>query len=133
MPWRLPPIELIVIPIETFKQAMHQYPELPMTLLQELSNRLLKVERMVETLSHGDIGSRLERFLLLLCQDFGVASPYGVTIELQLTHQAIAEAIGSTRVTVTRQLRKLAKQNVLSIRQKRITVHQPWQLSMQCA
>jgi len=41
---------------------------------------------------------------MVLCRDFGVAGEKGITIDLRLSHQAIAEAIGSTRVTITRLL-----------------------------
>jgi hypothetical protein len=37
-------------------------------------------------------------------RDFGVPGNEGITIDLRLSHQAIAEAIGSTRVTITRLL-----------------------------
>jgi CRP/FNR family transcriptional regulator len=66
--------------------------------------------------------------LLILCRDFGVPGPNGVTIDLKLSHQAIAEAIGSTRVTITRLLGELRKKNYISIHKKKITVHDPIQL-----
>ncbi|NEP81625.1 MAG: helix-turn-helix domain-containing protein, partial [Okeania sp. SIO3B3] len=40
-------------------------------------------------------------------------------------HQAIAEAIGSTRVTVTRLLGDLRQDGMISIHKKKITVHNP--------
>jgi len=84
----------------------------------------------VEALTHRDMGSRLKRFLLLLCRDFGVPVPgtEGITIRLKLSHQAIAEAIGSTRVTVTRLLIELREQALISIDNKQITVHKPGSL-----
>jgi CRP/FNR family transcriptional regulator, global nitrogen regulator len=86
---------------------------------------------MIETLAHRDMGSRLVSFLLILCRDFGVTGSTGVTIDLKLSHQAIAEAIGSTRVTVTRLLGDLRQDNMISITKKKITVHNPSTLSQQ--
>jgi CRP-like cAMP-binding protein len=77
------------------------------------------------------MGSRLVSFLLILCRDFGVPDPQGVTIDLKLSHQAIAEAIGSTRVTVTRLLGDLRDDRMISIQKKKITVHNPVALSQQ--
>jgi CRP-like cAMP-binding protein len=54
-----------------------------------------------------------------------------VTIDLKLSHQAIAEAIGSTRVTVTRLLGDLRQSGMISISKKKITVHDPMNLSQQ--
>ena len=82
--------------------ALENNGELAMLLLKGLSSRILETEMMIETLAHRDMGSRLVSFLLILCRDFGLPSPDGVTIYLRLSHQEIAEAIGSTRVTITR-------------------------------
>jgi CRP-like cAMP-binding protein len=77
------------------------------------------------------MGSRLVSFLLILCRDFGVPCADGITIDLKLSHQAIAEAIGSTRVTVTRLLGDLREKKMISIHKKKITVHKPVSLSRQ--
>jgi CRP/FNR family transcriptional regulator, global nitrogen regulator len=127
------PVELISVPIEQVEKAMTQNPELAMLLLQGLSARILQTEMMIETLAHRDMGSRLVSFLLILCRDFGVPGQDGVTIDLKLSHQAIAEAIGSTRVTVTRLLGDLRDQAMISIHKKKITVHNPADLSEQFA
>jgi CRP/FNR family transcriptional regulator len=49
----------------------------------------------------------------------------GITIDLRLSHQAIAEAIGSTRVTITRLLGDLRQEGLLQIDRKKITVFDP--------
>ena len=73
-------------------------------------------------LTHRDMSSRLVS--LVLCRDFGVLDELGITIDLRLSHQAIAEAIGSTRVTITRLLGDL-RQSGLQIDRKKITVLDP--------
>jgi len=78
---------------------------------------------MIETLAHRDMGSRLVSFLLILCRDFGVPNADGITIDLKLSHQAIAEAIGSTRVTVTRLWELAARKD--DFNSQKITVHNP--------
>ena len=52
-------------------------------------------------------------------------SEKGITIDLRLSHQAIAEAIGSTRVTITRLLGDLKDSGLLNIERKKITVFDP--------
>ncbi|MEN9229304.1 MAG: global nitrogen regulator NtcA [Thermostichus sp. DG02_5_bins_236] len=122
------PAELLSLPIEQVEKSLRENAELSMLLLKSLSSRILQTEMMIETLAHRDMGSRLVSFLLILCRDFGVPSPDGVTIDLRLSHQAIAEAIGSTRVTITRLLGELRKKKYISIHKKKITVHDPMQL-----
>ncbi|MBF2001892.1 MAG: global nitrogen regulator NtcA [Synechococcales cyanobacterium C42_A2020_086] len=125
------PVELLSIPIEQVEKALKENPELSMIMLQGLSSRILQTEMMIETLAHRDMGSRLVSFLLILCRDFGVPASDGITIDLKLSHQAIAEAIGSTRVTVTRLLGDLRQDKMISIHKKKITVHNPVTLSQQ--
>ena len=119
------PVELLSVPIEQVEKAMKEDSDLPMVLLRGLSSRILQTEMMIETLAHRDMGSRLVSFILILCRDFGAQSGNGITIDLKLSHQAIAEAIGSTRVTVTRLLGELRDQGMISINKKKITVHNP--------
>lgn len=125
------PVELLSVPIEQVEKTLKEDPELPVILLRGLSSRILQTEMMIETLAHRDMGSRLVSFLLILCRDFGVPTATGITIDLKLSHQAIAEAIGSTRVTVTRLLGELRDQAMISIHKKKITVHNPVTLGQQ--
>ncbi|MDJ0554252.1 MAG: global nitrogen regulator NtcA [Microcoleaceae cyanobacterium MO_207.B10] len=125
------PVELISVPIEQVEKALREDPELSVVMLRGLSSRILQTEMMIETLAHRDMGSRLVSFLLILCRDFGMPSKDGITIDLKLSHQAIAEAIGSTRVTVTRLLGDLRQDQMISIHKKKITVHNPVALSQQ--
>jgi CRP/FNR family transcriptional regulator, global nitrogen regulator len=125
------PVELVSVPIEQMEKALKENPELSMLLLRGLSLRILQTEMMIETLAHRDMGSRLVSFLLILCRDFGVPTTDGIMIDLKLSHQAIAEAIGSTRVTVTRLLGDLRQDKMISIHKKKITVHNPVTLGQQ--
>lgn len=125
------PVELLSLPIDQVQPALAENPELAMVMLKGLSSRILQTEMMIETLAHRDMGSRLVSFLLILCRDFGVPSSEGITIDLKLSHQAIAEAIGSTRVTVTRLLGDLRQEGMIAIHKKKITVHDPVNLSQQ--
>lgn len=127
------PVELISLPIEQMEKAFKEDPELSLVMLRGLSSRILQTEMMIETLAHRDMGSRLVSFLLILCRDFGTPSNNGITVDLKLSHQAIAEAIGSTRVTVTRLLGDLRQKKMISIHKKKITVHNPVELSQQFA
>jgi global nitrogen regulator NtcA len=127
------PVELLSVPIEQVEKALKEDPELPLLLLRGLSSRILQTEMMIETLAHRDMGSRLVSFLLVLCRDFGVPTAGGVTIDLKLSHQAIAEAIGSTRVTVTRLLGELRRDKLIGISKKKITVFNPVELGQQFA
>ena len=122
-------VEMITAPANSVLRAIEEDASVGLLLLQGLSSRILQTETMIETLTHRDMSSRLVSFLMVLCRDFGVASEKGITIDLRLSHQAIAEAIGSTRVTITRLLGDLKDSGLLTIERKKITVFDPMALA----
>lgn len=122
-------VDLISAPATSVRQAIEKDARVGLLLLQGLSSRILQTETMIETLTHRDMSSRLVSFLLVLCRDFGMPGTRGITIDLKLSHQAIAEAIGSTRVTITRLLGDLRNDGLVEIDRKRITVFDPLALA----
>lgn len=70
---------------------------------------------------------RLLQLIDWFAQNFGTRSRDRIYMELPLTHQQIAESIGSTRVTVTRLIRQfeLAKKLRWSRRQQVVYLDQP--------
>ncbi len=122
-------VEMITAPADSVLRAIEGDASVGLLLLQGLSSRILQTETMIETLTHRDMSSRLVSFLLVLCRDFGVPGQQGITIDLKLSHQAIAEAIGSTRVTITRLLGDLRNSGLVNIERKKITVLDPIALS----
>lgn len=71
---------------------------------QELLN-IVRIERVTQ---------RLLQLLVWLTQKFGREVNSGKLIDLRLTHQAIAELIGATRVTVTRLLKQFEQEGIIA-------------------
>lgn len=65
---------------------------------------------------------RLRLFLIWLAQRFGQPVEKGLQISFRLTHQEIADAIGSSRVTITRLLSNLEHQGAIARLESRIVV-----------
>jgi CRP/FNR family transcriptional regulator len=122
-------VEMVTAPAASVRKAIELDASVGLLMLQGLSSRILQTETMIETLTHRDMSSRLVSFLLVLCRDFGVPTSEGITIDLRLSHQAIAEAIGSTRVTITRLLGDLRNAGLVQIDRKKITVFDPLALA----
>ena len=118
-------VEMVTAPATSVLRAIEGDASVGLLLLQGLSSRILQTETMIETLTHRDMSSRLVSFLMVLCRDFGVAEEKGITIDLKLSHQSIAEAIGSTRVTITRLLGDLKDSGLHNVDRKKITVFDP--------
>lgn len=66
------------------------------------------------TIRHGSVQTRFSTFLNWLAARFGQRSGDDCFIPLPLTHQDIAEVIGSSRVTVTRLIGEFEREDTLS-------------------
>ena len=77
---------------------------------------LSHIHQMQELLRvrHGLIQQRLLQFLDWLANKFGFRIQQGRIIPLRLTHQDLAEVLGTTRVTVTRLLQQLQRQGIIN-------------------
>lgn len=92
---------------------------------QVLDAILLHVQQAEELLSIVRLDRthcRLEQLLFWLALKFGREVSSGRLIDLRLTHQAIAEAIGTTRVTVTRLLNQFEREGAISRHQRHYIV-----------
>lgn len=87
------------------------------TLMQEmwiqLSQRLKQTESLLAIAGVKRVEDRLRQLLDLLKQELGEPVTHGIKIPIRLTHQTLANAIGTTRVTVTRLLGELQRQGEL--------------------
>lgn len=94
---------------------LQQYPSLIEEVFQHLARRLRQAEAMLAMAGCRRVEERLRQFLLLLQVEVGQPSPEGTRLSVRLTHQHLASAIGTTRVTVTRLLGKLREEGWLKL------------------
>ncbi|MDY6938548.1 MAG: Crp/Fnr family transcriptional regulator [Cyanobacteriota bacterium] len=66
---------------------------------------------------------RVRYFLQWLAEKFGHQSPHGIAISVRLSHQCIAEVLGTSRVTVTRVLKQLEAEGTI-MRERRNIIWQ---------
>lgn len=76
-------------------------------IFQHLTRRLRQSEAMLAMAGYRRVEDRLRQLLLLLQMEIGHPTVEGTRLSVRLTHQHLASAIGTTRVTVTRLLGKL--------------------------
>jgi CRP-like cAMP-binding protein len=90
-------------------------PHLAQILLMQLHRRLRQTEILLAIAGLKRVEDRLRQLLDLLRQDIGQATDEGIRLPVRLTHQTLANAIGTTRVTVTRLLGDFQRQGEISI------------------
>jgi len=94
---------------------VQQSPALNQEIFQHLTRRLRQAEAMLAMAGYRRVEDRLRQLLLLLRMEIGQPTPEGTRLSVRLTHQHLASAIGTTRVTVTRLLGKLKDENWLTM------------------
>jgi CRP-like cAMP-binding protein len=90
-------------------------PHLAMALLQGMGVRYRQSEAMLGLLGLRRIENRVRGFLELLANDYGQPCDQGLRLNIKLTHQELASALSTTRVTVTRVLGSLKDEGWLQL------------------
>ena len=83
-------------------QEIQQSPELSMAMMNAIAARYRQSEQLLSVLGLRRVEDRVRGFLEMLVQDYGLPCDAGLRLNLRLTHQEIASALSTTRVTVTR-------------------------------
>jgi CRP-like cAMP-binding protein len=97
-----------------FSQAeINASPRLTQTVLQQMVRRMRQIEALVAISGQRRVEDRLQHLLLLMKREIGQPVAEGTRLDLRLTHQNLANAIGTTRVTVTRLLSKLKSEGAI--------------------
>jgi CRP-like cAMP-binding protein len=104
-------VDLLRLSMEEIERS----PQLLRELNTQMTRRLRQTEALLALAGKRLVVERLQGFLYLLAHEFGQKTPEGVRIDVRLTHQQFANAIGTTRVTVTRFLGELRDQGLIEI------------------
>ncbi len=107
---------------EDFVKLLPVAPRLALNFIRVLSKRLARVEKGLAESSHTWSYHRLARVLLQLSEQHGEEVPTGTLIKLRLTHEDLANLIGTTRETVTTQLNRFSRMGLLNRRARRLIV-----------
>lgn len=94
---------------------IEQSPTLAQGIFRQITRRLQQSEAVLAMVGYRRVEDRLRHLLVLLKRELGQPSGSGVRLSVRLTHQQLANAIGTTRVTVTRLLSQLQEEGWLSI------------------
>lgn len=124
------PSLLAVIARDTFIRFINSFPEACLALTLALSEQYKFAQRETKFLGMGETSTvRLARLLLEWSGERGTAAADGVHIPLHVTHGDLAQAIGSTRETVTRILGNLTRDRLIERRSDEIVILDAGELS----
>ncbi|UMZ74763.1 Crp/Fnr family transcriptional regulator [Natranaerofaba carboxydovora] len=92
---------------EQFERAVQKSPQLAMKIIANLGKKLHETTSWVSSLAAGDVKYRLVSLLERLSEEYGRYEGDRLKLDVKLTHQELADFIGSSRVMVTNILKQL--------------------------
>ncbi len=98
---------------------------LAMAIAREVSARLIETYREMVTREQGSVRQRLARQLLHFA---GEVEPPGRPLVLVLSHEEVADAVGSAREVVSRHLARFQAEQMLTLDRGQITLTDPVRL-----
>ena len=107
-----------IISKKDFYSLLTDYHKVLEKMLQILCSRLRDSWKRIHMLNFKNAAQRVKMLFLTLSFDKGEKEAGGVTLNIKLTHQNIADMIGLTRETVTRVLDKWQKDGEITIKNK---------------
>jgi CRP/FNR family cyclic AMP-dependent transcriptional regulator len=90
-------------------------------IINVLCARLRQVWQ-TQSLSSSTADARIRMGIYQLAKRHGIRDAHGTIIDLKITHQELAEMVGTSRETVTRVLARLKDRGILEIDQRRMTL-----------
>lgn len=122
-------ISICVLQRKDFEEVLQKNPDLTIRLTKLIGFRLKKIESRIEDLVFRDVPTRLAHLLLNLSKELGEQKEDGVRLNVKMTHQELANLIGSTRETVSATLNDFKRQGLIQQDHHAITIRDQQRLS----
>jgi CRP/FNR family transcriptional regulator len=98
------PSEIVAIDNVTFERFVRARTDLMAVFMARISEQVSDALTLLDDFRGRDVASRLARVLIKFSQQYGVPTDNGVRIDLPVTHQDLANMIGTARETVSRNM-----------------------------
>ncbi len=113
---------IICFDINKFKTFLYKNPDIMMEILAVFTRRLRRAQDRIKILSEKSVSRRINKTLIFLAQDYGEKKEEVTIIDLSCTQEEIADIAGTTRETVTKNLRVLKEKGTIDILRKKIVI-----------
>jgi CRP-like cAMP-binding protein len=105
-----------------FERLLQAHATLGYQMTRILAARRRELENKLETLVFRDVTSKLAELLLNLAEEYGVEDSRGTLVALKITHQELANLIGSTRETVSLTLSTFKKKKLICTEGRKVII-----------
>lgn len=114
--------DLLLLYRKVFIDILQRFPKIAIHLIIEMSNRLRRANRHINTLSMMSVYGRVADVLLQLAKEQGRRVANMVVVSNRPTHQLIADMAGTSRETVSRILSQLQRKHYIAIDGKKLVI-----------
>ncbi|HUY81143.1 MAG TPA: Crp/Fnr family transcriptional regulator [Acidobacteriaceae bacterium] len=121
----LHPCQVAFIRREDFMTFLRKYPEVYQTVVQQLTGQYATACEQLRTVGLSTSAHEKLARLILHWSHEGKATPEGTQIKVPLTHEQIAECVGSTRETVTRTLSEFKHRHLVTLKGATMVISNP--------
>lgn len=105
-----------------FEQILVKEGAMGARLVKVVARRRRDVENKIEQLIFKDVNAKLAELLLRLGDEYGTEDSRGTLVSLKITHQEMANLIGSTRETVSLTLSQFKKRGFIHSEGRKVIV-----------
>lgn len=96
-----------------FQQLLYSYPEIAVKIIDELGNRMSRLETAMQSMGVRNVDNRIGGILLEFAAKYGSKDASGTVIHLPLSREGIANYLGIARETVSRKFSQLESDGVI--------------------
>lgn len=114
---------LLALPVTPFEQFIVGSPLVSIKMMRVMSEKMTELQGKLQELTGQDVQNRGQAFLVKLAEEYGKPHKGEMRIEFPMAHQDFANAIGTSRETVSRLLNQLRKEGILEISRMGFIVH----------
>jgi CRP/FNR family cyclic AMP-dependent transcriptional regulator len=114
------PCTTVEVTQEALDDVLKNHVEVSYLFVRTLITRRRDLETKVEQLIFKDVGSKLAELLLRLGAEHGVENKKGLILGLKITHQEMANLIGSTRETVSLTLSQFKRKGYIATEGRKV-------------
>lgn len=113
---------ITVLPRESIRALLLDEPRIAYRFIKVMGDRRRAMETKIEHLVFHDVHAKLAALLLELGREYGKATEDGVQIDLKITHQEMANLIGSTRETISLTLAAFKRKELIQLQGRTVVL-----------
>lgn len=106
-------VNLCMLSREHFQKLLLQYPNMGVKIIEELGNRMFRLEHFMQSMGVRNVDLRINSLLIDYCDKYGKQVKEGILIRLPLSREGMANYLGVARETVSRKLSQLESDNII--------------------